>query len=394
VENFSVRWAVAEKLSGYVRLQMEIRWDSVVRAQVLGKGLPDYIHVVDRDNIELAYVKEGYIYRFQRPPSESDSVKVVNTPFYEAKGLPDDVRKIFEDAVPQPGLGTGAARGPIQVREVVPQGTGYIEYGKKYAIVIGVSDYRDLKPKSKEADPTRLRDLDYADKDARDFVGFLHSSGISGGGWTISLLVNTDATTDAAYHAIDDVLTSAKQEDLVYIFFSGHARCTPYDSSDIRLLMYDSRYASTYDGVQYRWLRDKVENSQAEHIVLFVDACKSGAVGFGRGVADRPDARFMGQLSSTQPNKVIFTSGKGTQQAFESDELKNGVFSHFLLKGLGGAATDKDNDSFVDLGELQDYVEREVKAYTSSHKGMEMQTPTLWEQKGLVAEDFPLAIRK
>lgn len=376
--------------SGYKRLQNEMEFDDSLKTFVIIKGLPDYIHVIDLDNVELAYVEEGIFYHFKRGWG-TDSEQIDSYSFDEQELSESMIKGLKEIDIAQAKLGE-TGKGPKEIKRIIPQGTDYKEYGKKYAIVIGISDYKELKPESQERDKTRLFDLQYADDDARDFIKFLKSKEKSGGDWVIYSFIGEKAKTEDIRRKLDDVLTLCKSIDLLYIFFSGHGRSTPYDPSEIYLLTCDFKYEDYYDGIPYSWLRNKIEESPAEHIISFIDACRSGTIGFARGGANRPDTRFMGELSVTIPNKVIFTSGRGSQQAFECDKLRNGVFSYFLVEGLNGKAQDVDNDSFVDLSELSDYVEDKVKSYTSLKKKMNVQIPTLWERKGLIANDFPLAI--
>jgi len=47
----------------------------------------------------------------------------------------------------------------------------------------------------------------------------------------------------------------------------------------------------------------------------------------------------------------------------ESDDLKHGYFTYYLLKGLKGAA-DVDRDGFIDVNEISSYLNREVPKAT------------------------------
>ncbi len=55
------------KKSGYKRLKNEMDYDGALNTFVTGKGLPDYIHVISGEGLELAYLKERKFYHFQRP---------------------------------------------------------------------------------------------------------------------------------------------------------------------------------------------------------------------------------------------------------------------------------------------------------------------------------------
>src|SRR5215510_8868221 len=87
--------------------------------------------------------------------------------------------------------------------------------GKVWAVVIGVSSYRNLAPDSQ---------LRYAHRDANDIADFLRSP--MGGGLPstqIKVLVNEDATLFALRTALGTWLPRSSQpDDIGYVFFAGH----------------------------------------------------------------------------------------------------------------------------------------------------------------------------
>ena len=126
--------------------------------------------------------------------------------------------------------------------------------------------------------------------------------------------------------------------------------------------------------------------------MAFIDACHSGAVGFGRGEGLIDQAGF--QLpASVEPTKVIFTAGTGAQASQEDEQIKHGIFTYFLVNGIEGGAEDDDDDELVDLAELADYVIQGVRRHTQSAKHLSRQVPQLFSAEGLYAEDFPIALR-
>src|SRR5262249_54371265 len=79
---------------------------------------------------------------------------------------------------------------------------------------------------------------------------------------------------------------------------------------------------------------------------------------------------------------ALFSCSAG-ELAFEHDELKHGVFFHFVIQGLRGAA-DLDGDRTVSLPELDLYVKKRVADYVRGAAGKE-QTPNLvGNTRGLV----------
>ncbi|MEL6561466.1 MAG: caspase family protein, partial [Bacteroidota bacterium] len=264
--------------------------------------------------------------------------------------------------------------------------------GRKKAIVIGISDYSNLESVTNVNSNVSLTDLQYADNDANSFAEFLETSEISGGNWDITLLTEEKATRARIMSAIDEVMTSSRPEDLIYLFFSGHGRQGPNDGSEIYFMTRDSDFKDGYSGVSYDWIKDKMSNSKADHIVFFVDACRSGVIGYNKGTGAFDNQML--QLRSTKPNKVIFSSGRGNQLAFEDNGFKHGIFTYFLLSGLKGAAPEIRRDNYLDLEELGEYVENQVRIYTRRNPKTTTQVPVIWTKEGFIAEGFPIAIRR
>lgn len=293
-----------------------------------------------------------------------------------------------------PGPEPATSRGPVLGYQTgVTEGRRDGDYGRKIALVVGVSDYEHLPSRDEATRATELSDLEYAEKDASDFADALEQEDIFGTGWKIHRLIGKDATEDAIEQKIDEVFAgSLRNNDLVYFFFAGHGRVNPINSRDVRLLAYDSDDDNPRAGIEYASFQRNFFGARAGYAVAFIDACRSGSIGFGRG-ADRPDQDLLGNVTAVEPTKVIFTAGSGSQRAFEDPNLKNGVFTHYLIRGLNGEARNDDDDHFVDLIELEEFVADEVSRHTALHPQMKRQTPRIFDSDGLYPDRFPLAIR-
>lgn len=281
--------------------------------------------------------------------------------------------------------------GVVQERhEEVPQ---LGQYGRKYAIIIGVSNYLYLE--AKPTQETGLTDLKYAHKDAVAFKAFFEKPAHGGRDWQFLDLVNSEATMNNVDEALTKTLTEARPNDLIFIFFSGHGRSHPRRPKDVYLLTHDFRPGQYRDGFLYATLRELIVDSKARHIIAFIDACRSGVIGFkGEGYEGRFDQNLLrSRLEDIDDNKVIFTSGRDKQQSWEDDDLQQGLFTHYLLKGLGGAAPERANPQFVDLGELMVYVREKVFEHSKNHREMAIQHPKIFASDGISLEEFPVALR-
>lgn len=283
-------------------------------------------------------------------------------------------------------------KGGRNVRETVERKPQLGEYGKKYAIVIGISDYKNLQKTA--ANENELVDLQFAHKDAQDFTAFLQDSTRSGGGWEIHRFINAEATAPQIDETLTRILTLANSRDLIFIFFSGHARSHPLRPGDVYLLTHEFEPAVSRSGYDYSLLIKLIAETNAEHVIAFIDACRSGTIGFGKGDKQPVvDAEAFGKrLEQIRENQVIFSSASGAQLSREDPNLQQSVFTHFLIKGLRGAAADEKFPEFIDLGELYKYVRENVSAHVQ-RQFKAAQLPILWEKSGAPDENFPVAIR-
>jgi hypothetical protein len=102
---------------------------------------------------------------------------------------------------------------------------------------------------------------------------------------------------------------------------------------------------------------------EAERVVVFLDACYSGAAG-GRTFASKQtrsgavDDLFLDRLTRSR-GRAIVTASRPTEVSIELPELGHGIFTYYLTEGLRGAA-DLNRDGIVSLQELYEYVEQQV----------------------------------
>ena len=260
-------------------------------------------------------------------------------------------------------------------------------YGKKYAILIGISDYKNL---SGEKNGDGLADLMYADKDAEDFRDFLiEQKRLGEAEWNISCLTNEEATSPRIDLKLSEVLKEAKENDLIFIFFSGHARKHP-STGDLYLLTYDFRPEYNWDGLAHRNLNALIADSKARYIITFIDACFSGYPGNAKG--DRDILFSAIDAFKFQENKVIIASSRGEELSHEDSKLGHGVFSYYLLKGLRGEAKELNGDEFVNIDELINYLDDVIPAHT--RKGFRnQQHPNEFGVRSEIKYAFPLVIR-
>lgn len=103
--------------------------------------------------------------------------------------------------------------------------------------------------------------------------------------------------------------------------------------------------------------------------MLLVDACRNDALASGGRNSDKFESVTRPQKIAPPGGVAAFFSCTAGQKAYENDELKHGVFFHYVIKGLQGEANGGKRPE-VTLSELVAYVEREVPDFVRvKHEG-------------------------
>jgi hypothetical protein len=172
---------------------------------------------------------------------------------------------------------------------------------------------------------------------------------------------------------------SAQKDDTVLIFFAGHG-APEVDQRGIErdgLAKYlipsdadaDDLYSTALPMDELQTIFGRIE---AERVVVFLDACYSGAAG-GRTFASKKtravnlDDLFLERLTRAK-GRAIITASRPSEVSLEVAELGHGLFTYYLLRGLQGAA-DLNRDGIVSLQELYEYVEQQVSQKARSVGG-------------------------
>lgn len=231
-----------------------------------------------------------------------------------------------------------------------------------YALIVGASRY------------DHFESLKYTDDDAYRIYAFLRSP--EGGAVPddhIRILIDESAVADNIFKSLDDIIAMAGEEDEVLVYLAGHGLqgvYVPTDSDGYR------------NQVPYEVVRDRLDRCQARQKLVIADACFSGYLLAVKTPMFESVDLFYKKLMSSGGGTAFLLSSKEEEYSLESQGLRQGIFSHYLVEGLKGAA-DQDADKLVTLNELYTYVYREVRKYTGN-----LQSPVL---AGDIDRDMPLA---
>jgi formylglycine-generating enzyme required for sulfatase activity len=113
-------------------------------------------------------------------------------------------------------------------------------------------------------------------------------------------------------------------------------------------------------GLSVEEIRSKLSGSGSQRQIMFIDACRARAEAGAKG-GELLSYRNLGSSSGLRIMNA--TSPHGT--SYEYGDLGNGVFSHFLIKGLQGEAAGP--DGLITFNDLRGYVTGEVVKYGEAH---------------------------
>jgi len=216
------------------------------------------------------------------------------------------------------------------------------------AIIIGISNYKTL-PKA-----------DFANDDARVFYDYaIRALGVKPE--NIKILVDADAEDVEIIKAFKTWLPSrVKSTTDVYVFYSGHGLPTQ-DGQGLYLLppRADRDFISR-TAIQFQEINSDLQAAKPKSVTIFMDACYSGQARSGETlVANARPVTLKAERKLFPDNFTVITASQADQISSSSPDLKHGIFSYYLMKGMEGEA-DTNKDGKITLGEMQAYLVENV----------------------------------
>jgi uncharacterized caspase-like protein len=152
----------------------------------------------------------------------------------------------------------------------------------------------------------------------------------------IKLLSNSNASKQNILDTITDWLAPQEtSESEVVIYFSAHGNAN-------YICPYDSIAYSNENNISITELDQALERLESENIILILDVCYS--YNFATGLKT--------------DNVVIFTGCSENQVCWESETLKNGVFSFYLIEALKEPGKiDQNIDNKISIYEVYNFID-------------------------------------
>lgn len=255
---------------------------------------------------------------------------------------------------------------PSLERIAIPNGVSRKPYPKDWGLIIGIEDYAHL-PK-----------VEYAKKDAlvvRDY--FERILGVPEE--NIVMLMDSDATKARIEGFLQQYIpANVKPDTTLYVYFAGHgapdaSKGTPYlvpFDGDIRFLK--------NTGYPLKSFYDDINKLNIRQSYVFLDSCFSGMASRAAEMlikGARPVLIHTKDIEMNAADKVVALSASSAGQVSNPfPETEHGLFTYYLLRALGGEA-DMDDDRWVSVKEVYEYVRRHVSR--EARKMGQEQTPAI-----------------
>ena len=255
-----------------------------------------------------------------------------------------------------------------------------------FALLIGINNYHD----------ERVSDLNFAEQDAQAFYKFLIAP--QRGAVLpkrVKLLVGDLATASVIEQNLRRTLRASSPGDMIIIYMAAHGVPDPEGGSELFFLSSDSNMDSLLKTSISKTDLEKMLSRYVSNrkIILITDACHAGAIGMSsqlmafstRSIQQRT-FRLLNKLATSHDGLAILSASRANELSQEDSKWGggHGVFTYYLIRGLGGEADKSPSDGFVTLREIRDYLYDKVSAATSN-----LQTPEL---VGNYDPNLPIAI--
>ena len=223
--------------------------------------------------------------------------------------------------------------------------------GQRKALIVANDEYEQAA----------LRDLLAPAADAEALGRVLGDPQI--GGFAVQVVRNEPSYVIQAQ--IEELFSESRSDDVLLLHFSGHGLKS--ESGELFFAAPNTRpnrLGST--AVSADFVQRCMRASRSRSVVLLLDCCYGGAFGQGSTVRAAGDVNVLDSFpqgrSGGGRGRAVITASSAMEYAFEGDRLADdqhrrpSVFTSALVEGLATGDADRDEDGWVSLDELYDYV--------------------------------------
>ncbi|MFD9958659.1 PQQ-binding-like beta-propeller repeat protein [Amycolatopsis sp. NPDC058986] len=179
------------------------------------------------------------------------------------------------------------------------------------------------------------------------------------GGFDVQTRVNRPA--HEVSRAVEAFYADRRRDDMLLFYFTGHG--LKDDRGRLYFAMTDTerRYLGA-TALAATFLHDVMERARSRCDVLMLDCCYSGAFATSRVAKGDPAIHTSERFAAR--GRAVLTASDSMQFSFDGDrkdgERPLSVFTGLVVEGLRTGAADRDDNGYVDVDELYDYVDERM----------------------------------
>ena len=245
-------------------------------------------------------------------------------------------------------------------------GAGSGPPGQRWALVIGIGNFTD----------PNIQALKYTASDAQSFMDALEDPKV--GNFPadhVHSLMNDDATTKNIKMQLNWLARSAGPDDVVVVYVATHGSARDLDTAGVSyIITHDTEIGPKIDpDLLYATALPMVEIAnaiatrvKATRAAIFLDTCYSGNAAVNQdkmiapGIKNAAPSKEMLDHIKQGSGRMVFAASGTDQESLESDTLKHGFFTYYLVQALrqeGGNAP---------LSKIFDYTQQHVSQTVST----------------------------
>ena len=233
----------------------------------------------------------------------------------------------------------------------------------RYALVIGNEDYSSF-----QRTLSSEQNVDYAENDAAIFKKYcLNTLGVK----EDNMFFLTNATAGTMHQEIDlitKIINKVGRKAELIVYYAGHGY--PDELTKVPYLIpVDVSASNLSTAIKLDDLYQKLANTNASKITIFLDACFTGG-GRNSGLVASRGVKVKPKEGVLDGNIVVFSASSAEESSLPYHDEGHGVFTYFLLKKF------QESEGNVTLGELSEYLDENV-SIKSLRVNQKEQNPTV-----------------
>lgn len=217
------------------------------------------------------------------------------------------------------------------------------------AIIIGIQDYKHMPS------------AEFANDDARHFYQYaIRALGVPPENIRALIDGGADQSDILKTFKIWLPLHVKSDQTEVYVFYSGHG--LPTQNGDSFYFLPTSADKDFFDesAIELNKIISSLKTTNPKSVTFFLDSCYSGYARSGDTLlANTRPVKLRSSETVFPSNFTVIAASQSDQISSSSPDLKHGIFSYYLMRGMEGDA-DLNKDGKITTGEIHEYLATQI----------------------------------